>query len=123
MPVIIVDDNEHITEFISFLLQDEGYQVLCFDRPDQALEHVRQSGIRPRCLITDFNLPQMNGYELHQAMLALVPGLQTLVISGRRVESEIRGLPFLQKPFSPETLLTAIRALQPQARESRACSH
>ncbi|MDX8408135.1 MAG: response regulator [Mariprofundaceae bacterium] len=113
MPVMIVDDNEHVCEFLSFLLQDEGFQPLSFDAPNKALAHIKAHAIQPRFLITDFNLPQMNGYELHLAVSEIVPAIQTIVISGRKVEDEIGNLPFLQKPFAPDELLLTMRALQP----------
>jgi len=37
VPVIIVDDNEHVCEFLSYLLQDEGHEPLSFDAPNKAL--------------------------------------------------------------------------------------
>jgi len=54
----------------------------------------------------------MNGYELHLAVREIAPAIQTIVISGRRVEQEVGNLPFLPKPFSPDDLLLTMRALQ-----------
>jgi len=111
MCVIIVDDNEHISEFLSFLLQDEGYDAVSFHCPEVALSYIQQHGIRPRYLITDFNLPIMTGYQLHQAVSKHVGDIKTIVISGRQLREEIGGLPFLQKPFSPDDLLQMMQVI------------
>ncbi len=120
MTVLIVDDNEYLVEFIAAVLEDEGFDAHGFTSPEQALAWLRESGIRPRLLITDFNLPRMNGYQLHGAVRELVPEIRTLVISGRQVESEIGGLAFVQKPFTPDALLMALQSLTSEAGLSRA---
>jgi FixJ family two-component response regulator len=111
MPVFVVDDNEHICEFITFLLSELGHQVHAFESPDEALAFIEAQEIRPRILISDFNMPGMNGVELHEAICQLEPKLKTIIISGRRVEDRIGGLPFLCKPFPPQHLIQMIEKL------------
>ncbi len=111
MPVMIVDDNEHVCEFISFLLEDEGYRPVAFSSPTEALSHIRKTGFRPRYLITDFNLPEMSGHELYRAIRRLTDDIKTIIISGRQVADQIGDLPFLHKPFTPDELLDTLKSL------------
>jgi len=50
----------------------------------------------------------MNGYLLHLAIKELLPGIRTIIISGREVRHEVGSLPFLQKPFLPDHLLNLV---------------
>ncbi|PIP01753.1 MAG: response regulator [Zetaproteobacteria bacterium CG12_big_fil_rev_8_21_14_0_65_54_13] len=115
MSIYVVDDNSHICEFLAYLLSSQGHKVHVFAHPDHALEHLRNKRSVPRLLISDFNLPCMNGVELHQAMMKYVPQIKTIIISGRDVMHELGGLPFLQKPFSPDQLLKLVHAYKQEA--------
>ncbi len=113
MAVYIVDDNPDICDFVSFLLAHEGYRVHAFSDPEEALTHMRQKQQCPSILITDYNMPKLNGYELHQQVCQQAPGVKTIVISGRNVAHMIGQLHFLQKPFPPEHLVKLVHALKP----------
>jgi len=113
MPIYIVDDNPDVCEFLSFLLSSDGHRVHTFARPEDALSHMKTKHLHPEILITDYNMPHMNGYELHQHVCQYAPNVKTIVISGR---SDIRGLigdlHFLQKPFPPDNMITLVEALK-----------
>jgi len=111
MLIYIVDDNLDMCEFVSFVLVNEGYCVFSFSCPLEALEHLRKNQHQPAILITDYNMPHMNGYDLHHEIIAVTAALKTIVISGRDVQSLIGDLHFLQKPFRPELLLGLINAI------------
>jgi len=110
MNIYVVDDNSHICEFLAYLLSSQGYKVHSFECPADALEHLREKGVAPWLLISDFNLPKMNGYQLHHAMRDYAPHMRTIIISGRRLGDEIGTLQFLQKPFAPEQLLQLVES-------------
>ncbi|MDQ6969669.1 MAG: response regulator [Mariprofundus sp.] len=105
MSLIIVDDNEDITEFLACLLSDIGLQVNVFNHPVEALSHIDQHKLTPRLLITDYNLPSINGVELHRLIRLRSPEVRTMVISGRNAQADVGELPFLQKPFQPEQVI------------------
>jgi len=115
MLVYIVDDNLDMCEFISFILADEGYKVHAFSCPVKALGHMKNEQLQPTLLITDYNMPKMNGFELHTEMTCLSLDIKTIVISGRCVQELIGKLHFLQKPFAPEHLLELIKTVAPVA--------
>ncbi|MBN4076942.1 response regulator [Mariprofundus ferrooxydans] len=111
MLIYIVDDNLDMCEFLSFLLVNEGYRVHAFPCPVEALDHMKEKNLEPTVLITDYNMPKLNGFELHQQVSELAPEVKTIVISGRSVHNLIGKLNFLQKPFAPEHLLKLIKAV------------
>jgi len=113
MPIYIVDDNSDVCDFLAFLLSSNGHRVHAFAQPDDALSHMKTNNIRPGMLITDYNMPSMNGYELSQEVCRHSPGVKTIVMSGRSLNGEIGGLPFLQKPFTPDHMVSLVEALKP----------
>jgi CheY-like chemotaxis protein len=60
--VIVVDDHDETRRLLSKLLRDEGYSAVGVPDGAAALEEVR--GRRPALLLTDFNMPGMDGVEL-----------------------------------------------------------
>ncbi len=112
MLIYIVDDNSDLCEFIAFVLINEGYTVRVFACPLQALDHMKSNAMPPAMLITDYNMPKMNGYELHQAVKKHAPMVKTIIISGRPVQNLIGDLHFIHKPFAPDHLLKLIDAVK-----------
>jgi len=60
--ILIVDDMPVTRELVKILLAKQGYQVLSARDAEEALETVRSH--RPRLVLTDIQLPGMNGLEL-----------------------------------------------------------
>ena len=94
----------------SSVLRFSGFDVL--EAPDaaQALLAFQASGSAVDLVITDFQMPGMNGCELAQMLLAARPSLPVLLVSGYHPESTA-SLPFLQKPFAPASLLAALHRI------------
>ena len=109
--IFIVDDNRDITDFLTVLLSDEGRCVHAFNLPKDAIAHLEANQTKPAILITDYNMPTMNGVERHQKIQAHSPAIKTIVISGRNVSSMIGDLHFLQKPFAPDHLIDLVNQL------------
>ena len=112
MTIYIVDDNCHLSEFLTCLLESDGHTVHSFTRPEDALSHMQVSQIQPSILITDYNMPAMNGYNLHLQTLQHAPNVKTIVISGRNVSGEIGDLRFVQKPFAPNELSQLVKSMK-----------
>jgi len=114
--IFVVDDNPHVLEFSEMLLGELDYQVRIFTEPMQALVAAINNDETPAdrtlYLITDYNLPTMNGFEMYRKIAASRSNVRAMVISGRNVSESIGDLPFLLKPFSPEELLDAFESLK-----------
>ncbi|MET4449895.1 two-component system cell cycle response regulator CpdR [Bradyrhizobium sp. GM2.2] len=99
--VLVVDDDTAVLDVIACMLEDIGCQVVCANSGDEALEKLtRQQNIS--ILITDINMPGMDGHELAERAKRIRPSLKVLQLSGR--ERRRDGFPMLRKPFSEEDL-------------------
>jgi DNA-binding NtrC family response regulator len=110
----IVDDEPSILEALSAALSSQ-YETMAFASGIEALTsaHTRP----PDVLVTDLNMPQMNGFELIYAIRQLCPACRVVLMSGNIVvpepesSTEHTGTRFLAKPFATSTLLRIIASL------------
>ena len=112
--ILLVEDDPAILSMTTVMLQRQGYPVLAASTP---LEAMRLAGIHPavQLLITDVIMPEMNGRELGQRLLALHPNLKLLYMSGYTanviahhgvLDADVH---FLQKPFTVKALALKVR--------------
>jgi two-component system, cell cycle response regulator CpdR len=99
--VLLVDDDAAVLVVIACMLEDLGCEVVCAHGGHEALEILsRQQNVS--ILITDINMPGMDGHELAERATRSRPTLKVLQLSGR--ERRRDGFPMLRKPFSEEDL-------------------
>ena len=87
--ILLVDDD---TQFLSLgqeLLEYLGYQALTASHADAALEIFRQQQRRIDLVIMDFNLPQVDGYQLLHQLQSIVPQVKVIIASGFFGQEEI----------------------------------
>jgi CheY-like chemotaxis protein len=99
--VLVVDDDPGVLEVIEGMLEDLGCQVISAHSGADALDRLRQNE-NISILITDINMPGMDGHELAELARRDRPELKVLQLSGR--EPRRGGLPMIRKPFSFEEL-------------------
>ena len=115
--ILIVDDQQELAEMLSQLLADAGYATRIAADGRQALDAVLADS--PALVVTDVNMPGIDGFEL-AAMLKADPATATIPIimlsaqAGRG--SKLVGLEsgaedYLSKPVDPAELLAKIRNL------------
>ena len=118
--IVVADDNDMVRGFVSGLLRDEGFIVVEAAGGQEALAACRCDAGPVRMLVTDIEMPGMNGRELARLVVKAHPEVRVLYMSGlSRASVERDGsieswAVFLGKPFSPPSLLSAVRALQAQ---------
>jgi two-component system, cell cycle response regulator CpdR len=83
------------------MLEDLGCHVIRATSGPEALERL-ESNDQISILITDINMPRMDGHELAERATRLRPSLKILQLSGR--ERRRDGYPMIRKPFSEEDL-------------------
>ncbi len=111
--ILLVEDDQALRRLTLRILASAGYTVDEAANGAEALAAL--GGEPPRLLITDVVMPQMGGRQLADRLLALVPGLQVLYISGYTENAIVHqgvleeGVNFLHKPFSPRVLLEKVR--------------
>lgn len=112
--VAVVDDDESMREALRSLLKSVGFRTAVFASAEDFLN----SGERDEldCLILDVRMPQMNGLELQQKLVAEASRLPIVFISAHSERGEKEraiaagAIDFLSKPFSENALLEAVGA-------------
>ena len=99
----IVDDDEDIREVIEGLLGLMGHESKSFSCPFDYLEYVKSDDFStPYALLSDVQMPKMNGYEMIEQVRQLHPEIRTAIISGfpkYEGETKASSCAFLNKPI------------------------
>src|SRR5690348_11099438 len=88
--ILLVDDEEAISDLLFTLLEGEGYEVTAAPTGLDALS-IFQRALRPfDLLLTDCHMPGMDGIELARACSRRIPDLAILYMSGACPVEELR---------------------------------
>ncbi|MDE3010673.1 MAG: sigma-54-dependent Fis family transcriptional regulator [Pseudomonadota bacterium] len=109
--LLIVDDDPLITDTLQFVLARD-FDVTCCGSREQAVEHVRTAARPPALALVDLGLPPVphlptEGFALIGELLAHLPGLRILVLSGQSEETNGRraralgAIDLVAKPCEP----------------------
>ncbi len=104
--ILLVDDEPALLEITATALTSLGYQVTAVADAGSAIVASNQS--RPDLLVSDRHLPDMDGVHLALYLRRTRPELPVIIISGDPPDRSLRGMSWLQKPFSIKTLRSAI---------------
>ncbi|MFZ2654459.1 MAG: CHASE domain-containing protein [Victivallales bacterium] len=113
--VLIVEDNEMVRNIASLLLNSSGYRAIVFESPEECIRFVEKGTDHIDMLLTDVIMPSINGKELYDRIHTKRPQMKVLFMSGydRNVVAQHgvleKGVHFLQKPFSVESLSEKVR--------------
>lgn len=103
--VLLVDDDPDVRETLAAMLEDLGCDVVTAETGLEALEQI-SGNQRIEILVTDINMPGMDGRELAQRAKKLRADLHVMLLSGREPGD---GFPVIRKPFSEDDLADAMR--------------
>ena len=113
--IIIVEDSNSLREMIAFVLKNGGYEV--FETIDglQALEKLKTISVD--LVVTDLNMPNMNGIELTRSLRALKAYKFTPIlflttesqVHKKEAAKKAGATGWIVKPFKPEKLLKVIK--------------
>jgi len=115
--ILCVEDDVNLQKSLSFILWREGYEVLCAQTGEEALELVRRE--KPDLILLDLVLPGIDGHKVC-GILKKDPNtseiLVIMVTAKKRTEDIVAGLKdyaddYVTKPFEPQVLLARIQAL------------
>lgn len=119
--ILVVDDSPTIRSSVSFCLRNAGYEVaVATDGEDalDALKSMKQQGNIPSLILTDINMPVMDGItfigKIKDTEFKFLPILVLTTESekGMIEKGKAAGASgWLIKPFHPEQLLWAIKKL------------
>lgn len=108
LTILVVDDEDPVREMLTWMLQEAGYEVHQAIDGQQALSFLHEHG-PVDLVVSDVNMPRIDGLELCGRVRERWPGLPVLLISGRPPPNGAR--PFIPKPFRWDTLACAIHSL------------
>ena len=111
--VLIVEDERALRRLSATVLRQAGYQTIEASDGQQALDLYTVHSHRIVMVVTDVVMPRMGGIELAKRLRALRSDIPLLFVTGYVEQSETlheQGTPVLLKPFSPDSLLTAVTA-------------
>lgn len=115
MYILLVDDNDELTDNLKLILEMEGYRVRTVSSSIAALEVIRQE--LPVLIVADVLMPGPSGYELFRLVKSNVASaaIPFIFLSALTTAEDInRGLglgadEYITKPFTISDLLTVIR--------------
>ncbi|RXT68828.1 sigma-54-dependent transcriptional regulator [Pseudomonas syringae] len=111
--VIVVDDEAPIRQAVEQWLTLSGFEVQVFARAEECLDRIPEHF--PGVVLTDVRMPGMSGLELLTRLQGADRDLPVILLTGHgdvpmAVEAMREGAyDFLEKPFSPETLISNLR--------------
>ena len=116
--VFVVDDVVELGEMLEVMLTRSGYETRVFSHPLRALEALATADPKPRLLVSDFRMPDINGLELIHRCKLIHPTLKVIAASANIIEEDLEKYPLrpdriLAKPYSTDALLAAVKALLP----------
>ena len=112
--ILVVDDEPHVLRVLKMSLEKEGYEVAVCANGKEAIEHLEAEP--PDILITDIQMPLINGEELCRYIEEHMPERKFLIfiltsrteIEHREWSRDIRNLQFQEKPVSIRSLVEKI---------------
>jgi CheY-like chemotaxis protein len=115
--VLVVDDDPVIRQLICVNLELEGYDVHTADDGQDALDKVRD--VDPAVITLDIMMPRLDGWETAERLRndPDTAHIKVILLSARAQEADLRrgkgiGVDlYLTKPFDPDELVEAVRAL------------
>jgi CheY-like chemotaxis protein len=113
--ILVVEDQAEVRNYAAAALRAYGYTVVTAENAGEAMLISERRGEAIDLLLTDVVMPYMSGRELSERLLPTSPGLRVLYMSGHTDDVVVHHgvqdarVGFIQKPFSPQQLATAVR--------------
>jgi two-component system, cell cycle sensor histidine kinase and response regulator CckA len=115
--ILVVEDEAVVRSLACRGLREQGYTVLEAKDGREALERIEGNHQPIDLVISDVVMPELSGRELGTRLAVLRPQLPILFMSGYTGDDVIQrgllepGVPFQQKPFTPEGLARQVREM------------
>lgn len=113
--ILIVEDEQHIREFVSINLQRNDYKVYEAECGEQALTMLSANSVD--LVLLDLKLPGISGFEVCKKVTENYPGTAVIMVTANNTDMDkIMGLElgaddYITKPFNPQELISRIRSV------------
>ena len=121
--VYIVDDDQAVLHSLTLLLTVEGYAVSAYQCARTFLETVRHDD--RGCVVTDVQMPEIDGLELLAAMEERGVSMPVIVITSHAnipmavAAMKLGAVDFFEKPLDRDALIASIRAALARGKDER----
>lgn len=111
--ITIIEDTENLRTVLANVLEQEGFDPKTFASAEQALPELRANP--SACILADFRLPGMSGLELLTEVRGFNRTVPYIIMTAYgSIDIAVQAMreganDFLQKPFEPPTLVSAIK--------------
>jgi PAS domain S-box-containing protein len=126
--VLLVEDDPQVRLVAATILRRGGYTALVASGPREALEISERHAGTIHLLLTDVVMPQMNGRQLAEEIVAARPETKVMYISGYTEDTIVHrgeveeGVSFLSKPITSNRLLSMMARVLAAGRSAEATS-
>ena len=122
--ILLVEDEAAVRQIALRILRNRGYTVLEARSPSEARAQCVEHGSSIDLLLTDVVMPECSGLQLARELLQKYPRMQVVYMSGYPGGAAARdgavepGSQYIEKPFSPASLLEKVAGILDPARAS-----
>ncbi|OGV99054.1 MAG: Fis family transcriptional regulator [Nitrospinae bacterium RIFCSPHIGHO2_02_39_11] len=120
--ILVIDDERSMREFLSIMLEKEGYKVVAMDNGNDALDYIRKSGDPLTdsghgfdLIISDIKMPRISGIEILRESITLHPHTPVIMITAfastdAAVEAmKLGAYDYITKPFKVDEIKIIIK--------------
>jgi DNA-binding NtrC family response regulator len=115
--ILVVDDDQDVLEMADFFFSKAGLDVHCAESGEMAFAKILNTSFS--AIITDYNMPGMNGVELAEKVREIAPSIPVFLTTGRpsqeiydlAAQAGIRTI--FPKPLHLEKLLDLVNEVMP----------
>jgi signal transduction histidine kinase len=113
--ILVVEDEMVIRELLLEFLESNGFVVFLCANGAEAVSYYVEHGKDIDLVLLDMIMPVMDGYASFRELRKIDENVKVIVMSGYSIDSDAQkmldegALAFIQKPFTEEALVTAIR--------------
>jgi PAS domain S-box-containing protein len=117
--VLLVEDEIAVREIAAMVLGNLGFEVIPADSGEEAVRILAAAKSPPDVVLTDFQMPGLDGLGVARWIHENRPGLPLIIASGNLADSVVAQLraagtsEFLAKPFEAQALVATLRRLLP----------
>ncbi len=112
--VLLLDDEESLIKWLSYALEQKGYNVFATTEPEHALKRIKEEKFD--CVISDIKMPQIDGFEFLRRIRKIYPDVPVIFITAYgSMESAINAIrdkasDYILKPFAIDELVLRLKA-------------